>query len=53
VVCALDLDPLQLRIGDVIARPAEDEHRSPLPEVAYVRDSAIVVVPWDGTSRGV
>ena len=53
VVCALDLNPLQLRIGDVIARPAEDEHRNPLPEVAFVRDNAIMVVPWDGTPRGV
>jgi septum site-determining protein MinC len=53
VVCALDLNPLQLRIGDVIARPGEDERPTPLPEVAFVRDNAIVVMPWDGIPRGV
>lgn len=53
IVCALELNPLQLRIGDLIARPAEGERpRKPCPEVAYVRDNMIVVEPWDRTPRG-
>lgn len=54
VVCALDFSPLQLRIGDLIARPAEEEHsKGTLPEIAYVRDNMIVVEPWDRAPRGV
>ena len=53
VVCALELNPLQLRIGDLIARPDEGERpRKPCPEVAYVRDNMIVVEPWDRAPRG-
>ena len=53
IVCALELNPLQLRIGDLIARPAEGERpRQPRPEVAYVRDNMIVVEPWDRAPRG-
>jgi len=53
VVCALELNPLQLRIGDLIARPDEGERpRNPCPEVAYVRDNMIVVEPWDRAPRG-
>lgn len=54
VVCALDLAPLLLRIGDVIARPTDDSRPSkPYPEIAYVQDCRIVVEPWDRASRGV
>jgi len=54
VVCALDFSPLQLRIGDLIARPAEEEHgKDTLPEIAHVRDNMIVVEPWDRAPRGV
>lgn len=50
VVCALDLSPLQLRIGDLVARPGENEHAGgPSPEMASVRDERIVVERWDRT----
>ncbi len=53
IVCALELAPLQLRIGELIARSDERERpRTPFPEVACVRDNAIVVEPWDRVSRG-
>jgi septum site-determining protein MinC len=55
VICALDMAPLQLRIGGYIARPGEEERRgrAVVPEKASVRDQAIVVEPWDKPSRGV
>jgi len=54
IVCALDLSPLQLRIGNVIARPEENaDTESVCPEVAYVRDDMIVIKPWDRASWGV
>ncbi len=53
VVCALDLAPLQLRIGHLVARPAEgDQERPRHPEIAYVRDNMIVVESWDRSRRG-
>ncbi len=53
VVCALELAPLQLRIGKAIARPEEgDRPRQVRPEVASVRDDRIVVEPWDQALRG-
>jgi septum site-determining protein MinC len=53
VVCALELAPLQLRIGDLIARSDEDDRpKKPNPEIAYVRDNLIVVEPWDRAPRG-
>lgn len=51
VVCALDLAPLQLRLGDLIARPEEapaGERKEVYPEVAYARQGAIVVERWTG-----
>lgn len=52
VVCALDLTPLQLRIGNHVARPGEDASaKRRAPEVASVRDGAIVVQPWDSLGR--
>ncbi len=54
IVCALDLSPLQLRIGNVVARPEENaDTESGSPEVAYVRDDMIVIKPWDRASWGV
>jgi septum site-determining protein MinC len=54
VVCALELTPLQLRIGDLVARSAEEDRpKKPYPEIAHVRDNSIVVDPWDRASRGV
>jgi septum site-determining protein MinC len=51
VVCALDLAPLQLRLGGLIARPEEApaaERKEAYPEVAYAREGAIVVERWTG-----
>ena len=53
MVCALDFCPMQLRIGDYIARPADDDKRATsIPEVATVRDGVVVVEPWDRIRRG-
>ncbi len=53
VVCALDFSPTLLRIGEVMARPGEEERpRKPCPEIASVRDNLIVVEPWDRALRG-
>ncbi len=50
VVCALDLSPLQLRLGGLIARPEEAAggRETAYPEVAYAREGAIVVERWSG-----
>lgn len=47
IVCALDLAPMQLRIGKHIARaPEERPDSAPTPEMALVRDDQIVVETW-------
>jgi septum site-determining protein MinC len=48
VVCALDLAPLQLRIAELITRPEDGNpgREGNYPEVAYVRDRAIIVERW-------
>jgi len=47
LVCALDLRPTQLRIGEYIARSDEDDRRArPYAEVAHVRDGVIIIEPW-------
>lgn len=52
MVCALEMRPLQLRIGHLIARPQESEGEgSPRPEVALVRDNMIVIEPWGSSAR--
>jgi septum site-determining protein MinC len=50
VVIALNLTPLQLRIGPFIARADEEQnHRgSPRPELARVKDERIVIEPYQG-----
>jgi septum site-determining protein MinC len=51
VVCALDLAPMQLRLGGLIARPEEapaGDRKGVYPEVAYAREGAIVVERWTG-----
>lgn len=45
-VCALDLMPTQLRIGNAIARAPEEPDRQPVPEVARTVDGRIVVEAW-------
>jgi len=47
VVCALDLAPMQLRIGQHIARAPEDrDPAEAVPEKAFVRGERIVVEAW-------
>ena len=45
-VCALNLAPTQLRIGDAIARAPEEPGRVPVPEVAREQGGGIVVDAW-------
>ncbi len=46
-VIALRLTPTQLRIADKITRSPDDEVQAPSgPEMAYLRDGAIVIEPW-------
>jgi septum site-determining protein MinC len=48
VVCALSLAPLQLRIGNHIARAPEGREDLPeRPEMASVQDGEIVAEPWE------
>jgi septum site-determining protein MinC len=47
VVCALQLSPTQLRIGDHITRsPADDADHDIVPEMASVQGGQIVAEPW-------
>lgn len=46
VVCALDMSPNQLRIGDHITTAPPDKRRSNRPEMACVRENQIVVEAW-------
>jgi septum site-determining protein MinC len=48
VVCALSLTPLQLRIGNYIARAPEGREGLPeRPEMAHVQEGDIVAEPWE------
>ena len=47
IVCALDMAPTQLRIGEHIARPPEDiKRRRNAPEKAFVQEGRIIVEVW-------
>ncbi|RME76116.1 MAG: septum site-determining protein MinC [Chloroflexi bacterium] len=47
VVCALDMSPSHLRIGDYLAlSPADDSRTQIVPEMAFVHDRQIVAEPW-------
>jgi septum site-determining protein MinC len=49
VVCALQLSPMRLRIGNYVARaPAEDGNQEIIPEMACIQDEQIVATPWNG-----
>ncbi len=51
VVCALALEPAQLRIADLITRSPEGEDAGPSqPETACIQNNVIMVQPW--TARG-
>jgi septum site-determining protein MinC len=47
VVCALDLQPTQLRIAQHFARSPDERRRKPIPEVARVRNGKIVAESWE------
>lgn len=46
VICALDLSPTQLRIGEQIAVAPNDSRAAAIPEQAAIRDGQIVAEPW-------
>ncbi len=46
VICALDLNPAQLRIADLIGRPPEQRRGRSSPEVARAEGEAIIVEVW-------
>ena len=50
VVIALNLTPLQLRIGPFIARADEEQNhrRAQRSEIARVKDERIVIEPYQG-----
>ena len=50
VVVALNLTPLQLRIGPQIARGEDNQNhrRAPRPEIARVKDESIMIEPYQG-----
>lgn len=45
-ICALDLNPTQLRIADQIAVPPKDNRSNPIPEQATIADDQIIAEPW-------
>ena len=47
VICALNLQPSQLRIGSHISRTPDQRRRTIQPEMARVEDDQIVAEPWD------
>lgn len=47
VVCALDMQPTQLRIAGYITVSPNDKRRKPKPETALIRQGQIVVTTWD------
>ncbi len=47
IVCALDMNPNQLRIAHYIATSPSDKRRKVVPEVARVRDNQIIVEAWE------
>lgn len=43
-IVALKMDPIQIRISDVIARSSDEKHEVPTePQIAYLRDGAIYI----------
>jgi septum site-determining protein MinC len=51
VICALALEPAQLRIAELITRAPEGGQLRPgQPEIARIQDNVIIVEPW--TVRG-
>lgn len=51
-ICALRLQPTQLRIGSYVARPPDGKQAAAEgPQSAYIQDAMIVVEPWRGLER--
>ena len=50
VIAALEMQPLQLRIAQMVGRPAEGAVEAKGPEMARVVGESIVVEPWAGRS---
>jgi septum site-determining protein MinC len=51
-ICALRLQPTQIRIGSHVARPPDGKGQAAEgPQSAYISDATIVVEPWRGTER--
>jgi len=48
MVCALQLSPVQLRIGHLLSRPPEGFEAQSHPEVATIRHGQIIVETWVG-----
>jgi septum site-determining protein MinC len=46
VICALSLNPTQLRISDQIAISPNGSKHKPEPEIVSIRDGQIVAEPW-------
>jgi septum site-determining protein MinC len=46
VICALDLQPTQLRIAGYVRRAPEGNIKSPYPEQAYIKDGDIIAEAW-------
>ena len=46
VICALELNPTQLRIADRIAVAPDDNRADAVPEQATIRDGQIVAENW-------
>jgi septum site-determining protein MinC len=51
-ICALRLQPTQIRIGSHVARPPDGKGQADDgPQSAYIADATIVVEPWRGSER--
>ncbi len=50
-VCALDMNPTQLRIAEIIAVPPQRRGK-PQPEVARVKNGQVVAEPWNNKEGG-
>lgn len=47
VVVAFNLEPMQIRIGDIIGiAPEENIQKPSCPEIAYVKDNCIIIEPY-------
>ncbi len=52
IVCALDMNPTQLRIGELIAVQPQRKGKKPQPEVARVKNGRVEVEPWNYKEGG-